>query len=59
MERPTDEQTTAFGHLVADNIGAHLQTGFAGDGCFYIYVQHHNDETPKRYEVLPDGEVQT
>lgn len=54
----TDEQEAAFGHVIADHLGGHMQTSFdAETGVATIYTQMAPNETPAKWLIDPDGTV--
>lgn len=53
----TDEQEIAIGHVMVDNWGANVQTGFNPDGIPYIYAQLGPQLPMKYYSISEDGTV--
>lgn len=53
----SNEQEEAFGHLVADNFGARIQTGWTIDQIPYVSVQHTPNARIRTYFVEADGTV--
>lgn len=69
MAKPeiTAEQTKALGEILAENLGAHMQSGWSSDtvlgtdwgtpGCIYVWVKHGPHIPAIRYEISRDGKV--
>ena len=54
---PTDKQIEAMGHIVADEIGSDMQTGYYGDGWFYAHTQSSPGARVKYHYIGPDGTI--
>ena len=55
--RFTEEQEHAMGHILADSIGSHIQTGTDGQGDPYVYTQWGPGSPVKKYTIKSDGTV--
>jgi hypothetical protein len=55
--KPNDKQVEAMGQVVADEIGSNLQTGYYGDGWFYIYTKQSPNSRVKYHYFDPEGTV--
>lgn len=55
---PNEAQTKAMGEIVADNIGAHIQTGRSfNEGGYYLHVQHSPGGKVKYHFIDDEGTV--